>query len=294
MSQAHPQRQRADPAGGCRSAAEFEVLLAYLKQSRGFDFTAYKRASLMRRVQVRMQTAGIEAVRRLPRLPAGGPRGVHPALQHHPDQRHQLLPRPRQLGVPARRGPAGPHRRAGGAAAPIRVWSAGCASGEEAYSIAMLLAEAMGIRRVPRAGEDLRHRRGRRGAQPGTPRRRTARAPSRMSPPRCWSSTSTGRTDRFAFNKDLRRAVIFGRHDLIQDAPISRVDLLICRNCLMYFNTEAQARILARFHFALVPARRTFPGQGGDAAGPERHLRAGGRQAAPVRSRPSGSRRCGI
>ncbi|GAC1470712.1 MAG: hypothetical protein NVS2B14_17260 [Chamaesiphon sp.] len=53
------------------------------------------------------------------------------------------------------------------------------------------------------------------------------------------------------FHKDLRRAVIFGRHNLTIDAPISRIDLLACRNTLMYFNAEAQARILARFHFAL-------------------------------------------
>ena len=53
------------------------------------------------------------------------------------------------------------------------------------------------------------------------------------------------------FRPDLRRAVIFGRHDLVQDAPISRLDLLVCRNTLMYFNAETQARILARFHFAL-------------------------------------------
>ena len=53
------------------------------------------------------------------------------------------------------------------------------------------------------------------------------------------------------FRGDLRRAVIFGRNDLVQDAPISRLDLLVCRNTLMYFNAEAQAKILARFHFAL-------------------------------------------
>jgi two-component system CheB/CheR fusion protein len=59
--------------------------------------------------------------------------------------------------------------------------------------------------------------------------------------------------DGYSFNRDLRRAVIFGRHDLIQDAPISRVDLLLCRNTLMYFNAEAQARIMARFYFSLNP-----------------------------------------
>src|SRR5262249_9786414 len=56
---------------------------------------------------------------------------------------------------------------------------------------------------------------------------------------------------RYMFDKDLRRSVIFGRHDLIQDAPISRVDLLVCRNTLMYFNAEAQAKIVLHFHFAL-------------------------------------------
>ncbi len=45
--------------------------------------------------------------------------------------------------------------------------------------------------------------------------------------------------------------MIFGRNDLVQDAPISRIDLLLCRNTLMYFNAETQARVLRRFHFAL-------------------------------------------
>ena len=53
------------------------------------------------------------------------------------------------------------------------------------------------------------------------------------------------------FRKDLRRQVIFGRHDLINDAPISRIDLLTCRNTLMYLNGETQARVLSRLHFAL-------------------------------------------
>jgi len=60
------------------------------------------------------------------------------------------------------------------------------------------------------------------------------------------------RTDqRYAFRKDLRRCVIFGRNDLVQDAPISRIDLLVCRNTIMYFNAETQSQILRRFHFGL-------------------------------------------
>ena len=56
---------------------------------------------------------------------------------------------------------------------------------------------------------------------------------------------------RCAFRKDLRRTVIFGRNNLVADAPISRLDLLICRNTLMYLNAETQGQILRHFHFAL-------------------------------------------
>ncbi|MGY2063672.1 CheR family methyltransferase, partial [Nocardia gipuzkoensis] len=66
---------------------------------------------------------------------------------------------------------------------------------------------------------------------------------------------------RYAFRKDLRRSVIFGRNDLVQDAPISRIDLLACRNTLMYFNAETQAKVLDKFHFALAPRGLLFLGK---------------------------------
>ena len=71
------------------------------------------------------------------------------------------------------------------------------------------------------------------------------------------SSSSTGAT---CSSKDLRRAVIFGRNDLVKDAPISRVDLLVCRNTLMYLNAETQRNVLGRLHFALVPQGTLFLG----------------------------------
>src|SRR5262249_15404391 len=56
---------------------------------------------------------------------------------------------------------------------------------------------------------------------------------------------------RLSFRNDIRRCVIFGRNDLMQDPPISRVDLLLSRNTMMYFNAPAQERILSNFYFAL-------------------------------------------
>ena len=79
--------------------------------------------------------------------------------------------------------------------------------------------------------------------------------------------------------------VIFGRHDLIQDAPISRIDLLVCRNTLMYFNAETQARILDRFHFALDDGGYLFLGKAEMLLTHARPVRAGRPQAAGVHAR---------
>jgi two-component system, chemotaxis family, CheB/CheR fusion protein len=67
--------------------------------------------------------------------------------------------------------------------------------------------------------------------------------------------------NRWVFRSDLRRSVIFGRNELVSDAPISRVDLLLCRNTLMYFNAETQARVLQRFHFSLADTGILFLGK---------------------------------
>jgi two-component system CheB/CheR fusion protein len=56
---------------------------------------------------------------------------------------------------------------------------------------------------------------------------------------------------RFVFRQDCRRNVIFGRHDVTKDAPMSRIDLLVCRNVLMYFVRDTRRRVLSRFHHAL-------------------------------------------
>src|SRR4051794_30461286 len=132
----------------------------------------------------------------------------------------------------------------------IRVWSAGCANGAEAYSVAMAFAEEMSEgdfrARVKIYATDVDEEaltQGRHAAFSG--------AEVEAVPPELVARYFEGSDSRYTFRPDLRRAVIFGRHDLVQDAPISRIDLLLCRNTLMYFNAETQARVLRHFHFAL-------------------------------------------
>jgi two-component system, chemotaxis family, CheB/CheR fusion protein len=259
MSRPTPSVSEKIPPEDADAVAELEVLLAYLKLSRGFDFTAYKRTSLMRRVQVRMQALGMN------RFAA-----YLDFLQVDPEEFTRLFNTILINVTSFFRDPANWEYlrdeilpdllRAAGAATPIRVWSAGCASGEEAYSIAILLAEAMGSdafrERVKIYATDVDEE----ALAQARPAVYGARAVEDVPAP-LLERYFDRQDDRFAVNKELRRAVIFGRHDLIQDAPISRVDLLICRNCLMYFNTEAQSRILSRFHFALIPRGVLFLGK---------------------------------
>lgn len=143
---------------------------------------------------------------------------------------------------------------------PIRVWSAGCAGGQEAHSLAMLFADAIGIeafrQRVKIYATDVDDEalvQARHAAY-------TAAEVEGLSEDQLAQYFEL-QGSRYCFRKDMRRSVIFGRNDLVQDAPISRIDLLLCRNTLMYFNAEAQTKILERFHFALAPKGMLFLGK---------------------------------
>jgi two-component system CheB/CheR fusion protein len=143
---------------------------------------------------------------------------------------------------------------------PIRVWSAGCASGEEACSIAMVLAEQLGMdefrERVKIYATDVDEEALGQARQATYTERDVEAVPIELREK--YFETSG---NRFVFRKELRRSVIFGRNDLVQDAPISHVDVLLCRNTLMYFNAETQAQVLNRLHFALRPEGILFLGK---------------------------------
>jgi two-component system CheB/CheR fusion protein len=142
----------------------------------------------------------------------------------------------------------------------IRVWSAGCASGQEAYGVAICLAELLPAEafrdQVKIYATDV--------DEEGLAQARAASYVDREVrgvPPDLLEKYFEPVGKRYVFRKDLRRSVIFGRNDLLQDAPISRIDLLACRNTLMYFNAETQARVLSRLHFALNPEGVLFLGK---------------------------------
>jgi two-component system CheB/CheR fusion protein len=245
-----------------RTPAEFddglEELLVFIRDARGFDFTGYKRSSLARRIQKRMNDSGSASYadyRDLLETDAAEFGALFNTILINVTsffrdadcwthlQRHIL---PELLE-------ARPDEE-------IRVWSAGCSTGEEPYSLVILFAELLGVeecaRRVKIYGTDVDEDalRDARGGQYSA--RSLAALPAEFRDK--YFEPDGG---PYTFRNDLRRRVIFGRHDITRDAPISRLDLLVCRNTLMYFNVEAQTQIIDRFHFALREGGYLFLGK---------------------------------
>ncbi|HZD56484.1 MAG TPA: CheR family methyltransferase [Anaerolineales bacterium] len=236
-----------------------EELLEFLKRKRGLDFTGYKRSSLSRRIRKRMLEANIENYAEyMDKLEVDPDEFVHlfntilinvTRFYRDPEAwwflREEIIPDIIRL-------------KSGDA--PIRIWCAGSASGEEAYSVAMLLAEALGMgqfkNRVKIYATDIDED-ALFAARQATFERRHVEG----IPPDLLEKYFEQIGSRYTFRQEPRREVIFGRHNLIQDAPISRIDLLICRNVLMYLNAETQSQVLTRFHFALNPNGYLFLGK---------------------------------
>jgi two-component system CheB/CheR fusion protein len=232
-------------------SAYFDQILGHLRQSGGFDFNAYKRSSLLRRMMKRMHQVGVTTFEQ-----------YLDYLQVHQEEFAALFNtilinvtsffRDEDVWnyVSSELLPELISNRTN--AEPLRVWSAGCASGQEAYTAAMMVAEHVGVDdlrdRVEIYATDVDDEALAEARQAVYSDRQLEDVPTEFVEKYFeWSA------NHVTFNRDLRRAVIFGRHDLIQDPPISRVDLLLCRNTLMYFNADAQNRILTRFYFSLNP-----------------------------------------
>lgn len=137
-----------------------------------------------------------------------------------------------------------------GPAQPIRIWSAGCSTGEETYSLAMLFREKMSMMKSTAKlqvfASDIDQEaisQAREGLYPETIAEEIA--PSRLA------RFFIHEEDGYRVTPELRDSVLFTVQDVLTDPPFSRLDMISCRNLLIYLRPEAQAQIIAQFHFAL-------------------------------------------
>jgi len=228
---------------------QFEALLQHIQESRELDFRGYKRTSLRRRITLRMEAVGVDSFETYQAHLEADPGEFENLLNtvlinvtsfFRDEEAWEVM---KTEVIPKLIARSEPDR-------PIRVWSVGCASGEEPYSIAMLLAEALGktefCSRVKIYATDL-------DEEALKTARLATYSPRDVEnvPPALLSRYFERTTNHYLFERDLRKCVIFGRHNVVHDAPISRIDLLVCRNLLIYLESETQAVVLPRLHYAL-------------------------------------------
>jgi two-component system CheB/CheR fusion protein len=145
--------------------------------------------------------------------------------------------------------------------AGIRVWAAGCSTGEEAYSIAILLRERMEELkrsfRIQVFATDIDRRAIKLARVGDYPASITADVPPKRLA-RFFTSEPTG--GAYRINKVIRDMLIFSEQDVIRDPPFSKLDMIVCRNLLIYLNAELQKKLISLFHYALNPDGVLFLG----------------------------------
>jgi two-component system CheB/CheR fusion protein len=249
-----PASPRADSLRDIRIAV-CEVLRAQV----GHDFSGYKEATFLRRMQRRMQVIQID-----------DPAGYLDRLRRDAEEVGRLF-RDLLIGVTSFFRDADAFEALARTVVPqmldgrgndstVRIWVPGCATGEEAYSIAILMREAMASLRTPPRVQifatDI--------DEPALSVARTARYPRAMLEPH----VSAARLQQFfvqdgetmVVRRDVRDLCIFSAHSVVRDPPFSRMDLVSCRNLLIYLDGDLQRRVIPVFHYALKPSGHLFLG----------------------------------
>ena len=244
--------------------AALASIAAVLRNRTGHDFHGYKPGTFLRRVQRRMQVSQIEDVQRYVELLRAKPEEAQNLFNDLLIGVTSFFRDPREFEVLERAVvPKLFENKTGND--PLRVWVAGCSTGEEAYSIAILLRERMArLDEMPHVQIFATDLDGRALAAARTGRYADAVAKT-MTPERLarWFSKEG---DTYCVARELREMCIFSQHSIIKDPPFSRLDLVSCRNLLIYLDPALQARVIPLFHFALNPGGFVFLGSSENAS----------------------------
>jgi two-component system CheB/CheR fusion protein len=226
----------------------FEAILALVKESQGADFGKYKPNTIQRRTQQRMAAL---------RIPSLG--GYLSYLGEHSEEvatltNHVLIPVTEFFRNPEvfedLASAVYPAITGEAAEGNLRLWSVACSSGEEVYSLAITLLEYLGERadrfRIQIFGTDINEK-------------GIAKARAGVYPERAMTNVSAERKEKFFMktaagyrvNKSIRDLCVFARQDVIKDPPFSNLDLISCRNFLIYVQPELQDRVISTLHYAL-------------------------------------------
>ena len=261
IEQALLEDERTRPQSKPNELALREILAA-LRSRTGHDFRHYKQATVLRRIERRMQ---VNALRDMPSYAR--------FLQEQPEETPALLAdmligvtnffRDREAFEALERDiiPALFEQKTEAEEKTLRIWSAACSSGEEAYSLAMLFADqvhlsgpnsAIHIQLFATDIDDRSLEAARAGIYP--------EAIVTDVPPSRLRQYFFKEQNHYRMQKELRERILFARHNILRDPPFSRLDLISCRNLMIYLDRDIQLEVLRMFHFALNPGGYLFLG----------------------------------
>lgn len=253
--------RQAQTGGNTPDAPALGMVLSLLHEHVRHDFADYKPNTLVRRIGRRMAVHAIDTM------------AAYAAFLRGNTQELDLLLKELLIGVTAFfRDPEAWQELAGkvlpvlitghaGKSGSLRAWVAGCSTGEEAYSLAMAFVEVLESRPDMPACElqifatDLNA-----DAIAIARSGRFAVSISRDLTPERLARFFTERPDGYQIDKRIRDMVLFAQHDVVVDPPFTRLDLLSCRNLLIYFSTSLQRRLMPLFHYSLRPGGTLFLG----------------------------------
>jgi two-component system CheB/CheR fusion protein len=246
-----PMQAASGPDAGERTPGWLPAIIELLRTRTVHDFSFYKTGTLQRRIQRRMAIAGVQAEGI----------GEYLAMLRTDANELDLLAKDLLINVTSFfRDPAVFAQLAGtvipdlirnhAADQPLRIWIAGCSTGEETYSLAMLFREQIAIQKSPAKLQFFAS-----DVDPDA----VASAREGLYPASIETDVSAERLARFFVKEDdsyrvlpeLRGSVVFTVQDVLADPPFSRLDMVTCRNLLIYLRPEAQAKVISLFHFAL-------------------------------------------
>ncbi|HIY32109.1 MAG TPA: PAS domain-containing protein, partial [Candidatus Evtepia faecavium] len=224
-------------------------IYAILKNASGIDFTYYKRSTILRRIERRMLVTHTSSLAEFAHLLGDSPEEVH------------ILVKEILIGVTNFfRDPAFFEKLKYNAIykiveraredEPIRVWSAGCSTGEEAYSIAILFREVM---------EELNVKRDVKIFATDVDSRAIEQAGKGIFSENIIDDVTPDRlakfflkvNDQYQISKEIRRMIVFATHNMFSDPPFGKLDLISCRNVMIYFQPVLRRGLFAIFHSAL-------------------------------------------
>ena len=245
-------------AAPAASRAALTAIAGVLRNRTGHDFHGYKSGTFLRRVQRRMQVLSVAEVEAYVEILRGQPEEAQELFNDLLIGVTQFFRDPKEFEILERD------------VIPklfidksrddqIRFWVIGCSTGEEAYSLAILLREHMAkldvVPQVQIFATDLDGR-----ALASARAARFASSISETMSPERLARWFVKEGNTYCLVKELREMCIFSQHSIIKDAPFSRLDLISCRNLLIYLDAELQSRVIPLFHFALKPDGILFLG----------------------------------